>query len=462
MAHSDRSLRDRMGRYEGTLIANASRRKRSVGIARGQLGPSDLSEFFRDFGKISCSTNRAGYCPAPPGETHSPPCRWPRHLIGVAGSNPQEHARIPHARSTAGSCVLCGLFDVGVSIGAETKPLVTKAFSVADLVIPIPDLGDDPGPIDVKRQKEGLATNAGKLVKQVTVMVRPCSWDAMGGAGKIEFFENEYTLVVFNTAEAIAEVGDFLEALRRLQDISVATEVRIVSVPAGFCERVGVKPDGGALSPRELKLFLEAAQGHREANVMQLPKVTTFDGQTATIRAGERRSFVTGGELVKVKGQPVFVPKNKDVDLGDTLTLCGRVSADRRFVDLRAKLARTTLVGEVEMIPVTTMVTPVFEGGARGKPIPFTQFLQAPELKTQSVEKSIVLPTGGTVVLGGWTESNGAWGSPVLSKVPHVNKLYKNVGEARECEVVVLATSNIVQADAECRIQAPTPRESQR
>jgi hypothetical protein len=346
---------------------------------------------------------------------------------------------------------------------AETKPLVTKAYPVADLVIPVPDIGDDPGPIDAKRQKVVLAANVDRLIKQVTAIVRPHSWDAMGGAGKIEFFEKEYTLVVFNAAEVIREVGDFLEALRRLQDISVVTQVRIITVPAGFCDRVGVKPEAGPmLSPRELKLFLEAAQGHRDANVLQLPKVTTLDGQTATIRAGERRTFVTGGELVKVKGQPVFVPKNKEVDLGDTLTVHGRVSADRKFVDLRAKLARTTLVGDVELVPVATMVTPVFEGGSRGKPIPFTQFLQAPELKTQSVEKSIVIPSGGTVVLGGWTETTSAMPAPVVSKVPYVNRLFKNVDEMKEREVIVLATTEFIQADAECRAPDPAPRELKR
>ena len=92
------------------------------------------------------------------------------------------------------------------------------------------------------------------------------------------------------------------------------------------------------------------------------------------VRAGERRTFTTSAEVVKVKGQAVLVPKNTEVDLGDTFTLCGSASADRKFVNLRAKLTRTTLVGEVELVPVTMTIRPVFEGGSQGQPIPFTQF----------------------------------------------------------------------------------------
>jgi type II secretory pathway component GspD/PulD (secretin) len=332
------------------------------------------------------------------------------------------------------------------SPAAESNPLVTKVFAVADLVMPIPDLTSPvAGMPDEAKQKQSVVVGGQQLMKMVTCMVRPNSWNGLGGSGKLEFFDIGQALVVTNTAEVIAEVGELLEAMRRLQDFSVVTQVHIVTVPAGFCERVGVTTEAGAtLSQRELKLFLKAIQENREANVMQLPKVTTFDGQSATIRAGERRTFVTGGELVKVKGQPVFVPKKKEVNLGDTLTLCGRVSADRKSVDINVKLARTTLVGEVELVPVSTIVTPVFAGGSRGKSIPFTQFLEAPELRTQTADQTAVVPDGGTIVMGGWTETSHAATVSTMTKIPYVGKLFKEPAKPKECQVVVLATTRIV------------------
>jgi type II secretory pathway component GspD/PulD (secretin) len=343
------------------------------------------------------------------------------------------------------------------------KPTITKTFNVADLVIPIPDIGENPGPIDARRESEAIAEGADRLTKLLTSMVRPNSWTALGGTGTVEFFSVGNVLVVKNSLEVVREVGDLLECIRRLQDITVATEVRIVKVPAGFCERVSVQCDGGAgLTEREMNLFLEAAQSDREANVMRFPKVSSFDGQTATIRTGQRRSFVTGGEVIKVKGQPMFVPKQKPVDLGDTLTVCGRVSADRKSISLRTNLSRTTLVGNVELVPITMMVTPVFEGGSRGQPIPFTQFLEAPEFRTRSFEKTAVVPDGGTVVIGGWTEATSPAPVPMLTKIPYVSKLFKTADGAKECEVVVLATARIIRAEPEHGVIAPMPHESTR
>ena len=42
------------------------------------------------------------------------------------------------------------------------------------------------------------------------------------------------------TADVIREVADLLEALRRLQDLAVAVEVRIISLSETFFERMGV------------------------------------------------------------------------------------------------------------------------------------------------------------------------------------------------------------------------------
>ena len=59
----------------------------------------------------------------------------------------------------------------------------------------------------------------------------------------------------------------------------------------------------------------------------------------------------------------------------------------------------------VPLFPVTTMISPVFEGGAIGQPIPFTQFLQQPKFATIEVNKDVCIPDGGSVLLSGWKQS---------------------------------------------------------
>jgi type II secretory pathway component GspD/PulD (secretin) len=128
------------------------------------------------------------------------------------------------------------------------------------------------------------------------------------------------------------------------------------------------------------------------------------------------------------------------------------VSADGRFVQLRLKLDQTTLATpKVALFPFATTITPVFEGGAVGQPIPFTQFLQQPRFNKLTVERTVAVPDGGSVLLGGLQatkEVEVACGTPVLSKVPYVNRLFKNVRTQQETSsLLVLVTPRVVCRD---------------
>jgi type II secretory pathway component GspD/PulD (secretin) len=225
-------------------------------------------------------------------------------------------------------------------------------------------------------------------------------------------------------------------------EFSVCFEVRALKVPVGLCEKIGVKLTGDeVLTDAQLYRVLEAAQTQRDVTVMQYPKVTADDGQTATVRVTDQQFFVTAIEATKVKGQTVFVPKNTPVEVGDVLTLTGHVLLDRKRVSLRANVTHTTVGGKVDLVPVTTQITPIFEGGSQGQPVPFTQFLQVPDVKTEKIEKSAIVPTDGTVILGRWKEKEPEepkGDRPARGKVPPKKE------KSAEFEVVILATVHIL------------------
>jgi type II secretory pathway component GspD/PulD (secretin) len=320
-----------------------------------------------------------------------------------------------------------------------------------------------------------------------------------------------------------------LDALRRLQDLEVAVEVRIITLAETFFERIGLdfalnvktdhntakyepqlvtgqfKPqgqindfspknfisgitgigqqaggpgsftsdldipirsssfqyaippfaypnnpgfDGGLslglafLSDIQVYMFMEAAQGDRRTNVMQAPKLTLFNGQTSTINVNDQQFFVTNVNVVGFGGQIVFVPVNNPVPLGVSLAIQAVVSADRRFVRLNLAPTLTNLASAiVPLFPVTTFITPVFEGGAQGQPIPFTQFIQQPNVASVQIQTTVSIPDGGTVILGGLktlSEGRNEFGPPVLSKLPYIDRLFKNVGYGREAQSLLL------------------------
>ncbi len=370
-----------------------------------------------------------------------------------------------------------------------------------------------------------------QLIKLITSMVRPYSWDGHGGNGKVEFFDIGSALVVNQTADVITEVQDLLEALRRLQDLAIAVEIRIVSLSESFFERMGVDfsvniktnttkfepsltsgtfrpspfvndigatgttigltpagsftPDldvpikatsfqrgipgfggfpntpgdnGGVslglafLNDIQVFTFLEMAQGDRRQNVMQAPKLTLFNGQTASLSVADQQFFVASVQVIAVNGQLVFVPQNTPFPGGGlnvNITVQAVVSADRRFVRLNLPVNLTTnSSANVPLFPITTFITPVFEGGSQGQPIPFTQFLQQPTFTNVNIQTTVVCPDGGTVLMGGLkqlSEGRNEFGPPFLSKIPYLNRLFKNVGVGREStHVMIMVTPRII------------------
>jgi len=102
--------------------------------------------------------------------------------------------------------------------------------------------------------------------------------------------------------------------------------------------------------------------------------------QKTRLSAGDTQSFVTSVDQQKVGEQVVFVPRSEVLPTsGFYLSAKPSVSADRRYVKLELQTNFTnTGDSEYPTLPITTYITPVFEGGAVGQPVPFTQFLQQP------------------------------------------------------------------------------------
>ena len=83
-----------------------------------------------------------------------------------------------------------------------------------------------------------------------------------------------------------------------------------------------------------------------------------------------------------------------------------------------------------------------------GQPVPFTQFLQQPNFNTISINTTVNVPDGGTVLMGGFkrlSEGRNEFGPPILSKIPYINRLFKNVGYGRETEsLLMMVTPRII------------------
>jgi general secretion pathway protein D len=343
------------------------------------------------------------------------------------------------------------------------------------------------------------------------------NWELDGGSDTITPNLATLSLVVNAPQETQEAIRDLLAQLRALQNLQVTIEVRFITLSDNFYERVGIDFDisiddntrgipqedqgpsvtvgldasgvpradldvrfdnnflGTAIPPfgnfdadsvgrfgiailSDIELFflLEAAQSDVRNNVLQAPKVTMFDGQTASVIDQATRPFVMG--LTPVVGdfavaqQPIIVMLND----GTQLNVQSVVSPDKRFVrmTLSPQFTRIEDAGNTftfEGTRTSRSGSTVLDPG--GNPlnerddvedIVTGSTVQLPTLGVTTINTTVTVPDGGTILLGGikrLSEGRVERGVPILSKVPYINRLFKNVGVGRTTNTLMMTVS---------------------
>jgi hypothetical protein len=355
-------------------------------------------------------------------------------------------------RSTAGllaAGLLVILSSPAPAGAAETHKgnLITTAYPVADLVIPL----NQPSRQEVKTQEE-------KLMKLLACTVCPRSWAEMGGEGTMEYFPLTMTLVVRQTADVQEQVADLLASLRRQQDNEVSVEVRFVEVSTEVMEQLGIQekeggtPGMAVLDETQVKLLIEGAQADRRTHVMQAPKITVFNGQQAALDLSEKQTFVVGIDFQDKDGKQMPQPKTKTVMTGLQMSVLPVVSPCNRYVTLQLGVRE----GRADADPRVA-----FGPAWSKKALHTSEGPNEPRYTTLEVEKTLKLASGSTALLTGWTqhrEVRNQVGPPVLSKVPYVNRLFRNVSYGQETmHTLVLVTPRVLTRQEEAE-RLPMPR----
>jgi type II secretory pathway component GspD/PulD (secretin) len=321
------------------------------------------------------------------------------------------------------------------AIAAATEPndqMVRKTYQVADLVIP-------QGSANAGEKAKPVTTTEDRLINQIVENVSPLSWDKHGGPGTIQYFAPTMSIVVNQDVGIQEQVAGLLARLRKEQDTQVSVEVRLVTITDDVYARLGeayklpprilwnknVTDDAGErigvdfepkvagkvkssqhkgttfLSEADLSKFLEQAANDVHTNVMTAPKITVIAGQKASFTAGE--------------GIRNHLHSPATADFYLHFGVKPEVSADQRFVKLALKLED---LGE-----------------------------------TEPIHKTVVVPNGRTVVLGGYRapcQKIHEEAPPVISEIPYLNRLFINERiDPESRRVLVLVTPRIIVAQEE-------------
>ena len=219
------------------------------------------------------------------------------------------------------------------------------------------------------------------------------------------------------------------------------------------------------LSDIEAFFLINASQGDSRSNVLQAPKVTLFNGQQGIVADTALRPFVISvipvvGEFAAAQ-QPVIVVLSE----GTLLTVQAVVSDDRRYVRLTL-VPFFSQIGDVDTFTFegseTTSVSNSSNSGQDGNDEQADEArqvtrsgttVQLPTFQIITVATTVSVPDGGTVLLGGvkrLREGRNEFGVPLLSKIPYVDRLFRNVGIGRETDsLMMMVTPHIIIQEEE-------------
>jgi general secretion pathway protein D len=225
------------------------------------------------------------------------------------------------------------------------------------------------------------------------------------------------------------------------------------------------------LSDIEAFFVIQASQGDQRTSVLQAPKVTLFNGQFASVIDSSFRPFVISvipvvGEFAAAQ-QPVIVVLSE----GTMMSVQAVVSDDRRYVRMTL-LPFFSSVGDVQTFTfegtetTSTSTDSTDSDNANGKDKNAKDSktttrsgttVQLPTFNMISVSTTVSVPDGGTVLLGGikrLSEGRNEFGVPLLSKVPYIDRLFRNVGIGRETDSLMMMVTPhiIIQEEEEDRL----------
>ncbi|MED5330990.1 MAG: hypothetical protein VX916_06830 [Planctomycetota bacterium] len=334
------------------------------------------------------------------------------------------------------------------------------------------------------------------------------TWD-LSDAYSIGFVDSNNLLVV-HTPEIQRQVVDFLNALRAFSTSMVTLEARFIAITDAFIEEIGSDlrglgpsgnsgtetelddvdegagegqsnsgdggddaagilyddPDdfmvaaqselffgnplgdllntvgGGAfqftiLDDTQINIVMRAVEKSVNAFEMTAPIVSVYNTQRAFVTVVNQKTFIQGFDVNVANAASIADPVIGVIQEGIVLDVRPTISFDRKYITLDVQ---TTIADLVE--PMKTFSTSLASTTSASDVV-----FDLPELDVQDARTTVVVPDGGSVVIGGFkniTYRNRTAESPWLAQIPILGFFFQEKGLADEMEdLIIVITAQI-------------------
>lgn len=392
-----------------------------------------------------------------------------------------------------------GLKDQAVyfSMGA-IEQAVLRFYPIRDLMYEPTDFpgrrfelsaGGEEGGIDWVDESEDATGFEPDMLIEFIQNINAESWEE--GENKIEYHGG--MLLVINTPDVHGKIAELLGHFRSTRGLQVAIDAQFIELKDNFMEDIGVdwrglsgrtipevsgttgsddagmlgssgsgsdwrlrianNPDRGVtsgnvgsglglafsvLSDIQVKTILHMVYKESKGNVLVAPKLTCFDGQRANVLVAEQVTYIADYEVEVAENSVGASPVIERALDGISLDVRPIVSADRKYITIEVRPALARLKTPMRQ-------QQIFLGFGIMAPI------DLPEASLKSVETTVMIPDGGTVLLGGLmdrAELSHNVGVPFLSKIPIINFLFRKKAKGVERRnLIILLKAKILSIE---------------
>lgn len=225
-------------------------------------------------------------------------------------------------------------------------------------------------------------------------------------------------------------------------DLATPTATNIAGTLGGSNTAPAFSMFGSFLDNLQVDFLLRATQVDRRNSDLDAPRLVLFNGQRATFSAFIEQDYVSA--LTPVLGDNVglFQPIIATALTGRSLDVRATVTADRRYVTMTVQTF-TQVSGD----PVPFQ----FAGGSTTGGAGFVQLIRR---TTQTINTTVSVPDGGTLLIGGLKQSAEREvdaGVPILSRIPVLKRAFSNSSLVKDDQVllILIKPKIIIQEEAE-------------
>jgi general secretion pathway protein D len=338
------------------------------------------------------------------------------------------------------------------------------------------------------------------------------------GEGDVKFLSG--LLMVRKSLSAHKKIEKLLEALRRTVGVMVTVETRMVDVQDNFLEEIGIDFRGlpaiiaNALGPGvavpgrtnnknigynwtskdqdtdirgvvenifsnplgsvagtpfrlssvggaafmynvledfQLQAILEAVKKKQKAREVNAPRVTVFNGQKSHVLDVGQSAYIADIEVNQTGITPTLQPVMGILTSGSILEARPIVSHDRRFVTL-----------EINPQLAKNLTSPSDSSRLRLAQNNTDITVELPVLSLSEIHSTVMVPDGGTIILGGlknFLEQDQWSGIPILQHVPLLHNLFERKGwtDMKRSLIVLLKVDVTIAREQDARLHNKQP-----